>query len=273
LNKFAVKTQYRHPIAQCFAQLKTEGRKVLIPYFTAGYPSQESSFEAAAMAFDAGADLIELGVPFSDPIADGPTIQHSSQRALNLGITPSEIFRLVERLKSRYDRPVILMGYLNPIIAPGADRFLHDCRNSGVDGLIIPDLPLEEARDLRGKSEERGISLVLLVAPTTTPERMRQIEKLSGDFVYAVSIAGTTGAKGTFGPKTIRYFKKLKSTFRKPYVIGFGISNAAMARTAARYADGVVIGSALVDCFRRHKGKRQGLAEARRLLAGIRRAI
>jgi tryptophan synthase alpha chain len=142
-----------------------------------------------------------------------------------------------------------------------------------VDGLIIPDLPLEEAKVLGGACEKRNMSLVLLVAPTTDSVRMRKIERHSSDFIYAVSVAGTTGAKGDFGPKTIAYFKTLGKNLRKPFVIGFGISNPAMAKTAARYAGGVVIGSALIECFRSAKNRREGLGKARKLLTSIRRAI
>lgn len=260
-------------VAETFAELKRNGRKALVPFFTAGYPNLNTCYDFARMALDSGADMLELGVPFSDPMADGPAIQYSSQVALDNGIRLKDILSLVSQLKKQYNQPIILMGYFNPLIAFGVEPFLKKAAEVGVDGLIIPDLPVEEGEGFRRVCDRFGVASIFLVAPTSDRARIKKIEELSSGFVYAVSIAGTTGARGRFGKETYRYFASIKNILTRPFVIGFGISSPEMARAACRYADGAVIGSAFVDIYRESKTPAQALKKAKRFLRRIRREI
>jgi tryptophan synthase alpha chain len=250
-----------------------KGRKLLIPFFTAGYPDLPTSLELARVATDAGADIIELGVPFSDPLADGPSIQRSSKQAIDNGVSLSGILKAVETLRRKVSAPIVLMGYTNPIIAMGLDKFFRCAAGCGVDGLIIPDMPIEEATRTIQLGEKHGISLIFLVAPTTPRERITAIDLASTDLVYAVTVTGVTGAGKRFGADTGRYFRHLRRSLSKPFVAGFGVSSPEIATRFCQTADGVVIGSALVEIIRNAPDRRSAVRGVDRFLRSVRRAI
>lgn len=203
----------------------------------------------------AGATHIEVGIPFSDPIADGPTIQRSSYVALNNGATIANILHTVKDARRQTSMPILLMGYVNPILRYGVERFLNEAREAGVDGTIVPDLLPEESEEWRRLSAQYAISNVFLVAPTTSESRMRHLDAISSDFSYCVSVTGVTGARQAFGDANTfeSFLKKVKRNTTKPFVVGFGISKSEQVRDVCRYADGVVVGSALIKAMENEK--------------------
>ena len=231
-----------------FAQLKASGRKALIPFVTAGDPSLESTVPVMHALVEAGADVIELGVPFSDPMADGPTIQRSSERALARGAGLRYVLDSVRAFRERdADTPVVLMGYLNPIEIRGAEAFAHEASGAGVDGLLLVDLPPEEAAPFREAFSAHGIALVLLASPTTTIARLDALCRETQGYLYYVSFAGVTGASERLDTTAAAArLRAIRVASRAPVVAGFGIRDAASARSMSVDADGVVIGSALV---------------------------
>ncbi len=253
--------------------MKPRAGKLLVPFFTAGFPDMKTTVALVKAAADAGADMVELGMPFSDPLADGPEIQHSSKAALDNGTDLRAILKAVEQLQREVDLPLILMGYYNPLLTYGETRFLKRAASVGVDGFIIPDLPVEEAAGFKTAVESNRMSAVFLVAPTSSPDRVRLIDKYSTDFIYAVTVTGVTGAGRTFGTDTDRYMRRLKKQLTKPFVAGFGVSSAESARRLTRYADGVVIGSALVKIIRNAANRRSCLKHVSRFLAEVRGAL
>jgi tryptophan synthase alpha chain len=256
------------------AMLDKRGRrKLLVPFFTVGYPGYRGSLELVRAGIDSGADLVELGMPFSDPMADGPDIQFSSHIALKRGASLSRVFDAVEAIRKYSQVPIVLMGYYNPVFAMGVDRFVTGASAAGADGLIIPDLPVGESEELRGPAESAGLSTVFLVSPTSTAARVRRIDHACTDFVYAVTVTGVTGGKRSFSRDTDAYLRSLRKSLTKPFVAGFGVSSPDSARRLARYADGVVIGSALIRAFRSAPSRSQGVRAVGRLLKSIRRAL
>jgi len=252
---------------------KRGSRKLLVPFFTVGYPTFKRSLELVRAAVDEGADMVELGMPFSDPMADGPQIQFSSQVALKNDTTLKSVLKAVSDLRQTINVSLILMGYVNPIVAYSEKRFLADAANAGADGLIIPDLPVDEAKSFKSVADSHGLSTIFLVSPTSNKERVEQIDGLSTDFVYAVTVTGVTGSGRKFGRETDDYLKRLKQTLRKPYVAGFGVSSAESARRLTRYADGVVIGSKLIGLILKAKSSREAVSRVAGFLRTIRRAI
>ncbi len=229
---------------------KLSGRKALVPYLTCGFPDM-NSFEGLALSVcDAGADMIEIGLPFSDPLADGPTIQYSSKASLDNGFTLEKGFASIERIAGSANIPTIVMTYLNTVRAMGEIRFLQQCRKTGVSGLVIPDLPADLSDDFGGVCREFYIDLALLVAPTTPVERIKKIAEQSMGFLYLVSVKGTTGKRDRFPSGTLSFIRRVKRLSPIPVLVGFGISNPAMAAEAARLSDGVIIGSALIEIIR-----------------------
>lgn len=194
--------------------------------------------------------MIEIGIPFSDPMADGPQIQYSSQKALDKGATLARILDSVAVLRQRIDTPLLLMGYYNPLLAFGERTFMRAASAAGVDGLIVPDVPVDEAKDFKRCAESCDLSAVFLVAPTTSEDRIKVIDNSCSHFVYAVTVAGVTGARRGFGTDTFDYLSRLKVQLRKPFVAGFGVSSPDAARKLTRFADGVVVGSELVRIIR-----------------------
>ena len=225
---------------------KNKTEKV-IPFFTAGYPSKESMIDMVLEAEKAGADMIELGMPFSDPLADGPIIQESSQVAINNGVNISWIFSLVKTIRINSEIPLVLFGYINPIIKYGISKFLTDCKKTGVDGLIIPDLPPEEAESLIRKASELDIVIILLVAPNTSNKRIEKISKMAGSLIYCVAILGITGTDSADNDKLVDYLNRVERHSSCPFIVGFGIKNRIDVVEINKIAHGTVVGSAIIE--------------------------
>ncbi len=254
--------------------LKTNpDRKLLIPFFTAGFPTLNHSLDLILTAAAAGADIIEIGVPFSDPLADGPEIQYSSYVALQSGINIKKIFGAVATIRKQSNVPIILMGYYNPILTCGESKFMAAAVKAGVDGLIVPDLSIDEAADYKKNALNYGLSTIFLVAPTSPPERIKRIDNYCSDFVYAVTVTGVTGTGKIFDKGTDNYLKCLQKTLKKKFVAGFGVSTTESAKRMARHSDGIVIGSKLVSLIRESKNNKQTLRTVEKFLTQIRRVI
>jgi tryptophan synthase alpha chain len=246
------------------------GRKALVVYVCAGDPDLASTERLVPLLVEAGADVIELGVPFSDPLADGPTIQAASQRALLSGTSLAGVLDLVARLRqSRCQVPLLLFGYMNPILRMGLTPFATRAAQAGADGVLVPDLPLEEVGPLRQLAESQGLSLVLLAAPTTPPLRLRAIGAATSGFLYFVSITGVTGARAELPADLPSRLAEARAATAVPVAVGFGVSTPAQAHALSRHADAVVVGSALVEALHR-SGPDAGLALVRSLAAAMR---
>jgi len=234
-------------IAAAFASAKEDGRAALMPYFTLGYPGPATSLDIVEAIAQAGADLIELGVPFSDPLADGPTIQHSTQVALEQGVNVAQCIEMVANLRDRgVTQPLMLMGYVNPILAFGVERFVADATEAGADGFIVPDLPPEEAAEIEAACQAHGLALVYLLAPTSPPERVELLASHTTGFLYLVSLAGVTGARDALPPHLAEFVHQVRAVARTPLAVGFGISTPEQAHAVGQLADGVIVGSALI---------------------------
>ncbi len=226
---------------------RTDGRLVLNIFLTIGYPSLSESFELAQAALAAGADVLELGVPFSDPIAEGPTIQHSSQVALENGVTPHDCLIFAARLRSQSEAGILLMGYANPFLAYGFNALAEHAEASGVDGLIVADLPAEESGPLAGALAERGLALVQFLAPTTDPERARWVVANGSGFIYCVALTGVTGARTDMEGGLDQFLARARDLTDRPLTVGFGISTPAHVANLSGKVDGVIVGSAFIQ--------------------------
>jgi tryptophan synthase alpha chain len=238
-------------IGDRFRLLRARGEKALIPFVTAGDPdlaTTEALLPALALA---GADVIELGVPFSDPMAEGPTIQRASERALRSGASLRKVLQLVERVRPKVDVPIVLMGYANNFLVMGEEEFAAAAADVGVDGLIAVDLPPEEGEGLHGALRARGVDPILLAAPTTRPERLEMLAKRTAGFLYFVSLTGTTGARQALSETLEREVRAVRAISNVPVCVGFGVSTPEHAARIAAFADGVVVGSAVVDRIER----------------------
>ncbi len=249
-------------IAASFAHLRAKGEMALIPYLTAGDPSLEVTRQLVIEAEARGADLIELGFPFSDPLADGPVIQRASQRALASGVTLLGFLDWAKPLRQRVTVPLILMTYLNPLLAYGLEAVTKEIA-TGFDGLIVPDLPLEESGPLAASARQARLDLIFLVAPTSGPERIEKIARRTRGFLYAVSLMGVTGPRAELPADLITYLELIREVTDKPVSVGFGISRPDQVRALAPHADGVIVGSALVRIVE------EGGADAVRRLGGF----
>ena len=229
-------------IASAFAD--NGKRAALMPYLMGGHPSIEESVSAGLAAVDGGADLLELGIPFSDPLADGPVIHAAAVEALAAGVTPHGVLGVCERLAARV--PVVLMVYANIVLTAGASAFAMRAAASGASGLIVPDLPHDEADEVRAACDSEGLALVPLVAPTTTPERIASIGADARGFVYTVSLTGTTGERDELPEGLAETVERVRASTEVPVAVGFGISTPEQARTVAEVADGVIVGSRVV---------------------------
>lgn len=241
-------------IRDAFARARREGRAALAPYLAIGHPSPAATPALVRAVEEAGADLMELGIPFSDPLADGPVIQMATQRALQQGMTVAGCLQMVRTVRAQgVVMPLILMGYYNPLLAYGPERFCRDAAAAGADGLIVPDLPPEEGEALEEFCASQGLALVYLLAPTSTPERIRLVLSRTRGFVYCVSVTGITGARERLPVGLADFIARVRAAIRQqegeelPYLaVGFGISTPEQAAVVGRLADGVVVGSALV---------------------------
>ena len=231
---------------------ETKGNNILSIYFTAGFPKLEDTVSIIQHLQEAGADMIEIGIPFSDPVADGPTIQESGSVALHNGMTVNLLFEQIKNIRQNIDIPLLLMGYLNPVIQYGMEKFCQKCQETGIDGLIIPDLPLQEYLDeYKALFEQYGLYNIFLISPQTSEERIRQIDQHSSGFIYMVSSASITGAKGNITDEQEAYFKRVADmNLRNPTLIGFGISNHETFEKACVHASGAIIGSAFINLLK-----------------------
>ncbi|MGB3065680.1 tryptophan synthase subunit alpha [Sphingobacterium thalpophilum] len=227
---------------------KKAGNPLLSIYFTAGYPELGSTVRIAKKLEEAGADFLEIGFPYSDPVADGPVIQHSSQVALENGMTLKRLFEELRELRQHVHIPVFLMGYVNPVLQFGMDNFCAECKNVGVDGVIIPDLPIYEYEELYKETfEKNGIANIFIVTPQTSTERIKKIDSLSRSFIYLLSANATTGKTLDVGEDTHAYFKRIHDLqLKSPLIVGFGISDKATFQKASTYTAGAIIGTAFV---------------------------
>ena len=256
-----------------FAQLRARNEKALVVFVTAGDPLPNGTADLVVALANAGADVIELGVPFSDPLADGPTIQASSQRSLDAGMTPPHVLQIVRQIRERSDVPLVIFGAWNPFLAYGAERFAYDAAQAGADGTIITDLTPEEARDWKRICGEAGLDTIFLLAPTSTPTRMALVARIASGFIYCVSRTGVTGARQDVPAE----LASLVATIREkaddlPICVGFGIAAPTQARQISRYADGIVVGSALVDLLHRERENPELLKVASDYVAGLKEA-
>ena len=257
-----------------FAQLKSAGRKALVPFVTAGDPSKDATVPVMHALIAAGADVIELGVPFSDPMADGPTIQRSSERALARGAGLTFVLQAVRAFREAdTETPVVLMGYLNPVEIRGYARFAEEAAAAGVDGLLVVDLPPEEADDLRLSLKAHGVALILLASPTTPDRRLDRLCADAEGYLYYVSYAGVTGADRLDTGDASGHLDAIRARAGVPVVVGFGIKDAAGAAAMARSAEGVVVGSALVAALAGAEDVADAQARAEAFLAPLRAAL
>jgi tryptophan synthase alpha chain len=238
-----------------FAQLRQRGEKALIAYVMAGDPSLQDTEQLVVELEQAGADIIELGVPFSDPIADGPVIQQAAERALRSGTSLRTILPMVTRLRARTQIPLVLMVYYNNVHAFGPGRFCHEAAQAGIDGLIIPDMPPDEASPLKGPAAAAGLQLIFLLAPTSTAERRTFVARQSQGFVYYVSLTGITGAKLLSMGDVSKNVEKIRKVTHVPVAVGFGVATPEDAVNVAAIADGVIVGSAIVRQIAAHREK------------------
>ena len=255
-------------IEQVFAKARAEHRATFMPYFTIGYPDLPTSLDAIEALVAAGGDILELGVPFSDPLADGPTVQHASQIALQNGITAAACIEAVRTLRARgVSAPMLLMGYINPMLAYGLERYARDAAAAGASGFIVPDLPPEEADELAGYCADNGLALIPLLAPTSTPDRIRQVVTKARGFLYLVGVTGVTGARDTLSADLGDYIRRVRSLTTLPLTVGFGISKPDQVKMIVNMADGVVVGSALLRSM-----ETNGLDAVKKLAISLREA-
>ncbi len=239
----------KNRITELFEKKK---KNILNIFYTAGFPGLNDTKRIAESLQASGADMIEIGIPFSDPIADGPTIQESNKIALDQGMNVALLIDQVRALRSTVSIPVVLMGYLNPVMQYGMDNFMRDAVDAGVDGLILPDLPLDEyVNNHKSLAESLNLSFSFLISPTTSEKRIRKIDSISSGFIYAVSSSSTTGAKREFSEEQISYFKKLQSFgLKNPFLIGFGVSSHQTYLQACNYAAGAIVGSSFITALK-----------------------
>lgn len=233
-------------LRKAFRRMREEKRCGLVAYLTCGDPGVEESAAIALALAGAGADVLELGVPFSDPIADGPVIQAASQRALERGTTVADLFRIARRVRESSAIPLVAFSYLNPILRYGVDRFASDAAGAGIDGVLVTDLPPEAANGLRSALAENDLAPVFLLAPTSTPARVKLVDRASKGFVYYVSTTGVTGTRSELDPALLGRLDAIRSSLRNPVAVGFGVSKPEHYRELASRCDAVVVGSAIV---------------------------
>jgi tryptophan synthase alpha chain len=248
-------------IEKKFKLLKKAGKKAFIAFITAGYPDLATTKKLALGLANAGVDILELGVPFSDPLADGPIIQESSYVALKKGVNLYKILDLVKGLRRFTEMPVCLMSYYNPIFSFGEEKFISSAKSSGVDGLIIPDLPPEEGKTLMRLARQSGLDIICFISPTTSACRSNYIARLCRGFIYYVSLTGVTGPRASLPADLIAHLKAVKRITDKPVCVGFGISHPRQVRELSRFCDGVIVGSAIIKKIRENLGRADLIAK------------
>ena len=260
-------------IEEKFKKLCREKKKAFIAFITCGDPNLVTTEKLALGFARLGVDILELGVPFSDPLADGPTIQAASARALRNKINLRDVFRLVKRLRQKTALPIALLSYYNIIFHFGIKDFVKQAKDCGVDGVIVPDLPVEEAGDLSKAARKRSLSTIFLLAPTSNPQRIRKVSGNSSGFIYYVSLTGTTGVRKRLPKELIRQLRRIKTITAKPVCVGFGISHPKQAREIVRVADGAIVGSAIIKVIEKNLGCRDLVAKVIKFTQELRRAI
>ncbi|MEM7552127.1 MAG: tryptophan synthase subunit alpha [Bacteroidota bacterium] len=248
-----------------------EKKDILSVFFTAGFPKLEDTTEVLLALQDSGADLVEIGMPFSDPIADGPTIQESNAVAINNGITIDKILDQLESIKDKLEIPIVLMGYLNPVVQYGFQKFLDRCSAIGVSGTILPDVPMYEYQSYYKEAyEDSGLVNVFLVTPQTSEKRIKEIDQISNGFIYLVATAGTTGARKGITEEQISYFKRINDLkLNNPGIVGFGISNHESFKTACKYSGGAIIGSAFINLLKESKNLKEDIDQFIKSIRGV----
>ena len=260
-------------LKQTFMMLKKAKRKAFIAYITAGYPDNATFNKLLFQLEKGGVDAIEIGIPFSDPLADGPTIQHSSQKMLQKGMSCKKAIGLIGKAGKHISVPIVFMAYFNVIYSFGIKRFITESKKAGVSGVIVPDLPIEESGQLMKVCRREDFDLIFLAAPTTDQKRMKEIVKKSKGFIYYVSLTGVTGARKNLAFDIRANVKKIKAVTDKPVCVGFGISNAQQARYVSAAADGIIIGSAIIKIIEKSKNKPAVLKNVFSFTKNIRKAI
>lgn len=249
-------------IASVFARAK---HTILIPYLTVGYPSVETTLKAVPLFAKNGCDIIELGIPFSDPLADGATIQQASYEALRQGVTASVCFEVARELRRRVKIPLVFMTYYNPVLKFGLGQFCSRCAEVEIDGLIVPDLPPEEGEELERSTKRHGLDLVYLLSPASTEQRIRLVTSRSSGFIYLVSLTGVTGARDRLPEGLESFVGSVKKRTEKPLCVGFGVSTPEQARRVAKVADGVIVGSRIIQLLDRDKSLKNACSFVRSL--------
>lgn len=270
-------------LADAFRRLKRAGRTALVPFIMGGDPSVPMTAQLLETLQDAGADVIEVGLPFSDPLADGPVIQAAAARALEHGATPAAVFDTVASVRARMHVPMVCLTYWNLIMQFGGsaakgrhrapEAFLRAAHACGIAGVIVPDLPVEEGRGFRAVAAREQLAVIFLAAPTSTPDRLRMIARASEGFIYYVSLTGTTGARQQLAPDLVEGIRRLQRITTKPVCVGFGISTPRQARSVARIADGVIVGSALIQTISAAPTRQGMLRAAHRFVASMRAVL
>ncbi len=256
-------------IAQAF-----DGKKALITYITAGDPDLDTTAFLLKLLDESGVDILEVGIPFSDPLADGPVIQQAGQRALKSGTTLKKLIAMLASLKGEVNAPLVLMGYMNSLLAYGLETFAKDAADAGVAGVIVPDLPFHQSEELAGLLRSRGVDFILMVTPNSTPERLQAIAEKASGFLYCVSLLGVTGADEKQNAPLEEYMRRVRANTNLPLALGFGVSTPHRAKAAAQVADGVIVGSALISLLEPCGADRKQLeAKATEFIGSLRAAV
>ncbi len=260
-------------LSEVTREIRRKGFKSLVPFFTAGYPDPETCLRLVETADQAGCRVVEIGVPFSDPIADGPTIQEASKRALENGITLRRVLELTAKASQGGSAALVLMSYVNPILQMGYATFGREAHAAGARGVIIPDLPLEESSEVREVMRENDVTLIDLVAPTSSRDRISRIAAVAEGFLYLVSLTGVTGGRAARSSRVTEFVRRVRRQTDIPLYVGFGISTPGMASNAAAHADGVIVGSAIIRLVRDARSRHDAVRKTATFLRDMQRAV
>lgn len=260
-------------IEETFARLGKTGEKGLVVYLTAGDPNPNAFLSYLCGAAEGGADVLEVGIPFSDPMADGPTIQAACRRSLSKGMTTRRALSLVSSFRKVHSTPVVIFGYYNPFLQYGVREFCRDARSAGADGILVVDLPAEEAGEMAPYAERSGLDWISLVSPTSDRDRIRRAARIGSGFLYLISVTGITGVRKSLPPRFLHWTREVKALTSLPVAVGFGISHPAMACAATSHADAAVVGSACVKVVERYGTARKGPEALRRFVKSLKKAM